>query len=175
MKSLASILLLAASSLHGQEFRRWELGAQLVRLDLDSLGEAPLGGGGRASYFVTRWLAIDAEGNRFFEDPSGNFGHTQFVAGPRAGISFGPVGIFAKARPGFVRLGGGVAERNPGRENNACLDVGGVITVGTGRAGMRLDAGDTIIFWGSQPFNAASPLPISQHNRQLSVGFFVRF
>jgi hypothetical protein len=160
---------------HAQDFR-WEAGAQLARLDLDSIGESPLGAGGRISYFVTRPIAFEAEANRYFEDPSNNFGHTQVLAGMRYGYWIGPFGIFAKVRPGYIRLGGATAALNPGRENHFALDLGGVIMIGRGRAGMRIDAGDTIIFWGSEPFNTGLPREISsRHNRQLSVGFVVRF
>ena len=158
-----------------QDFRRWEVGAQLARLDLDSIGEGPGGGGGRISYFVHRYLAVEAEANRFFEDPSGNFGHTQVLAGARSGAWIGPFGAFLKARPGWVRLGGATAARNPGRENHLALDLGAVIMLGRQRAGMRIDAGDTMIFWGSEPFNTGLPHPVMIHNRQLSVGFVIRF
>jgi hypothetical protein len=168
------LLLLTLPRAGGQDFR-WEAGAHLVRIDLDSIGEGPGGAGGRISYLVSRFIAIEAEANRYFEDPSRNFGHTQILAGARYGLWLGPLGVFGKTRPGLVRLGGGTAARNPGRENHFALDVGGVIMLGRGRAGMRIDAGDTIIFWGSEPFVVGVPTPITRHNRQLSVGFVIRF
>lgn len=174
-RAIVCFFLLALTCAEGQEFRRWEAGAQLVRIDLDSIGEGPAGAGGRISYFITPLVAVEAEANWYFEDPSGNFGHTQVLAGARVGYSIGPFGVFGKARPGFLNLGGGAAARNPGRENHFALDVGGVITVGRRRAGMRIDAGDTIVFWGSQPFVTGLPRPITRHNRQLSIGFVVRF
>ncbi len=155
--------------------RRWELGAQLARLDLNSIGESPLGAGGRVSYLPRPYIALEAEANRYFEDPSHNFGHTEILAGVRAGYWLGPFGLFAKARPGFVRLGGAAAARNPGRENNAALNIGGVLMLGRGRFGARIDGGDTMIFWGSEPFDVGVPRSISIHNRQLSLGFVVRF
>jgi len=175
MRSLICVFfLIAAHSANSQDFR-WEVGAQLVRLDLDSIGESAGGAGGRVSYFVNRLLTLEAEANRYFEDPSGNFGHTQFLAGVRSGYRIGPFGAFVKARPGFVQLGGGAAARNPGRENHFAVDIGGAITIGQRRTGMRIDAGDTLIFWGSQPFATALPRPVSRHNRQLSVRFVIRF
>jgi hypothetical protein len=170
---LLAILLLAAPA--NSQALRWEAGAQLVRLDLDTIGEGPGGAGGRISYLFNRSVGVDVEANRFFEDPSGNFGHTQILAGARAGYWIGPIGVFAKLRPGWLHLGGATAELNPGREDHFALDMGGVIMVGRGRAGMRIDAGDTVIFWGSQPFNTGLPRPVTRHNRQLSVGFVVRF
>src|ERR1700755_12408 len=100
-----ALIVLTAHNLSAQDYR-WELGAQLARLDLNSIGESPLGAGGRVSYLVRPSMALEAEANRYFEDPSHNFGHTEFLAGVRAGYWFGPLGVFAKARPGFVRLGG---------------------------------------------------------------------
>ena len=166
-------LMLTVRWANPQDFR-WEAGAQLVRLDLDSIGEEPVGAGVPVSYFVSRFACLEAEANRYFEDPSRNFGHTQLLAGVRYGYWIGPFGVFAKARPGLLRLGGGTALRNPGRENHFALDVGGVVMIGRRRAGMRIDAGDTVLFWGSQPFITGLPRPATMHNRQLSVGFVFR-
>jgi hypothetical protein len=74
-----------------------------------------------------------------------------------------------------VRLGGATAALNPGRVDHFAFDIGGVIMIGRGRAGMRIDASDTIIFWRAEPFRTGLPRPASKHNRQLSVGFAVRF
>jgi hypothetical protein len=158
-----------------QDFRRWEAGLQLVRLDLDSIGEGPLGAGGRMSYYLTRSFAVEAEVNRYFEDPSHNFGHTQVLAGARYGLWFGPLGVFAKAQPGLMHLGGATALRNPGRENHFSLNVGGAILIGRDRFSLRIDAGDSITFWGAQPFNVGVPREITKHNRQLGIGFLIRF
>ena len=97
------------------------------------------------------------------------------LAGLRCGYWFGPVGVFGKTRPGLLHLGGGTAQRNPGRENHFSVDAGGVIMIGRGRAGLRIDAGDTIVFWGSQPFATGLPRPVTKNNRQLSFGFVIRF
>jgi hypothetical protein len=167
-------MILCAARCASQEFR-WEAGAHLVRLDLDTIGEGPAGAGGRISFLATQHLALEAEVNRYFEDPSRNFGHTQVLAGIRYGYWIGPFGAFAKVRPGLLRLGGGTAARNPGRENHGAIDIGGVILIGRRRAGMRIDAGDTIVFWGSEPFLTGLPRPVTRHNRQLSVGFVARF
>jgi hypothetical protein len=172
---LCSAALAICPPASAQEGYRWEAGAQAIRLDLDSIGESPGGAGGRISYLLHPRFAVEFEASRYFEDPSGNFGHTQILAGVRYGYWFGPFGIFAKARPGLLRLGGGAAARNPGRENHASLDVGGVILAGRGRFGMRIDAGDTIVWWGSQPFSVGIPLELKRNNRQLSVGFVLRF
>jgi hypothetical protein len=142
---------------------------------LDSLGESPFGAGGRISYYPRPWLAADIEANHFFQDSSGNFGHTEFLAGARAGSWLGPVGLFAKVRPGWFHLGGGTAQRNPGREDHAALDLGAVILLGRGRIGARIDAGDTLIFWGDEPFLIGTPRALNPHNRQVSIGLVFRF
>lgn len=124
------LLRLTMPLVSAQEPYRIEAGVQLARLDLTPLGESPLGAGGRLGYFVNRFVVMEAEANRYFEDPSHNFGHTQVMAGGRVGLQFGPVGIYAKVRPGWLHLGGAAASRNPGREDHFCLDLGGVIVVG---------------------------------------------
>src|SRR5262245_38657820 len=96
ISSRLALLLVLLSAAEAQELRRWEVGAQLVRLDLDTVAEAPLGAGGRISYLLHRSFGVEAEANRFFEDPSHNFGHTEVLAGGRYGYWIGPVGIFAK-------------------------------------------------------------------------------
>jgi len=173
--SLLAILALFVTGLGAQDLRRWELGAQVVRLDLDTIGESPFGAGLRVGYRVNRIAAVEAEANRYFEDPSHNFGHTQILAGGRCGYWIGPIGLFAKARPGLLVLGGATAARNPGRTRHFALDLGGVLQVGRGRASLRLDAGDTLIWWGSQPFDVGLPERVTRHNRQLSLGFVIHF
>jgi hypothetical protein len=47
--------------------------------------------------------------------------------------------------------------------------------LGRGKAGGRIDVGDTIVFWGSKPFVTGIPESVTRHNRQVSFGFVIRF
>src|SRR5215467_10560917 len=127
-----------------------ETGAQFTGLHLNTLGERALGFGGRGSYEFTRRtliIAPEVEFNYFPQNPSGNFGETQLLAGVRAGVKIDQFGFFLKARPGLVHFGGGdFTERNGGSATNFAVDVGGVFEYYVSqRVAIRLDWGDTMI------------------------------
>jgi hypothetical protein len=98
----SSILLLAlgVGGIDAEDFGRWEAGAQLVRLDLDTIGESPLGAGGRVSYLVNRSFAFEAEGNHFLKIRAAILGTRRFW--PGRGMATGLV------RSGFLRRPGPV-------------------------------------------------------------------
>lgn len=128
------------------------------------------GFGGRFGYNLTDNLALEAELNVFpkadsFSGPAafnnGNFIHGLF--GLKAGKRFEQVGIFGKARPGFLYASKGALQDKPGTvcaavfppptgcsqttsKNSFALDVGGVVEVyPTKRTVIRFDVGDTIV------------------------------
>lgn len=162
-----------------------EVGGQLSIIDLrESVGEKPLGVGGRFTYNVTENVAFDAEVN-YFSTPEVDLNRTQGVFGIKAGKRFGspPIGLFAKARPGFMRFHG---ERFPGVTVNGttklALDLGGVVELyPSKRTIVRIDVGDTIIFYNGETIRRLS-LPggpqeqlDTGHNLQTSIGFSFRF
>jgi hypothetical protein len=77
-----------STQIHAQSetTRKVEVGAQITALHLREVGEGPLGFGGRFSYNFTYHFAFDGEATHFPQDPDGNFGQTQAVAGVKAGI-----------------------------------------------------------------------------------------
>lgn len=164
------------------------------------------GFGARFSYNVTDNVTLEAEGNFFpkkddFRDlsvPGGDMYQAQF--GVKIGKRFKRVGVFGKARPGFVRftevsqLTGTrtitfnnqqftVGEFRVGKENYFSTDLGGVVEFYPSRRVVaRFDIGDTIIrydtyrresFILSQPF-LERPAE-TKHNLQLSAGIGFRF
>src|SRR5262245_27363743 len=66
----------------------------------------------------------------------------------RVGQRFGPIGIYGKLRPGFMRFDANVRVRNLGVR--PALDFGGVLEFYSRRhvAG-RFDWGDTVVWYGS--------------------------
>lgn len=161
------------------------------------------GFGGRFGYNFNRNLAIEAEANFFPRDRDADGGRkTQVLAGAKVGQRFNSVGVFGKARPGFVHFsqgdyrfgtGGCVAVFPPpiscfqseGKTNFA-LDLGGVVEFYPSKKTIvRFDAGDTMIFFGDRsvavtgpsfPFTAVlSRASETKHNLQISAGFGVRF
>lgn len=164
---------------------RFELGGQLSIIDLrESVEEKPPGVGGRFTYNLKDYVALDTELN-YFSTGEVNLNRTQGLFGVKAGKRFGgpSVGVFAKARPGFMRFHG---ERSPGTSINGttkgALDLGGVVEFyPSKRFIVRIDVGDTIIFYNDETIRRFS-LPGAQqqqlgtgHSLQTGIGISFRF
>ena len=152
---------------------RFEIGGQLATLRLsDSDGKTNVGFGGRVSYDVLRWIAVEAEMNLFENDVLEYRGSTPIFAeytltydrrrgegffGPKVGMRWKRFGIFGKVRPGFTRLfneGIGCVGEPCTRmlvapveyDTEFALDLGGVVEFyPTPRTVTRLDLGATMI------------------------------
>ena len=184
--SLIGILLFAAKSTHAQSsVSPIEVGGQLAVIDLrDSIGEKPLGVGGRFTYNFTDEVSFDTEVN-YFSTAEVDLNRTQGLFGVKAGKRFGnpSVGVFAKARPGFMRFHG---DREPGVSvagtTKFALDLGGVVELyPSKRFIVRIDVGDTMIFYGGETIRRLS-LPGgpqeqlgTSHNLQMGIGIGFRF
>ena len=129
--------------------------------------KAEPGFGARIGYNFTENFALEAEGNFFpREREFGGGRKSQAHFGVKAGKRFEQVGVFVKARPGFVHFGEGDLQE---RRDVACItifppprgcfegkgrtdfafDVGGVFEYYPSRRTIiRFDAGDTIIRMG---------------------------
>jgi hypothetical protein len=124
--------------------------------------ETEPGFGGRIGYNFSKYVAVEAEGNFFPRDRDFDGGRkTQGLFGVKAGKRFDKFGIFAKARPGFVRFAKGdyqpvgaciaifpppLACFAPLARTNFAFDLGGVVELyPTKRTIVRFDAGDTVI------------------------------
>jgi len=133
------------------------------------------GFGGRFGYNLTSNLAVEAEVN-FFPDadsykvPAGFQGGNKIegLFGVKAAKRFEKVGVFGKARPGFLHASKGDLRPRTGSlcvaifpppagcfetssKTNFALDLGGVVEVyPTKRTIIRFDAGDTMVFLGER-------------------------
>ncbi|HEX8293649.1 MAG TPA: outer membrane beta-barrel protein [Pyrinomonadaceae bacterium] len=162
---------------------KFEAGAVLTALDMrDATGSKPGGVGVRFGYNLHEYAAFDSELVYYPQNSQNNFGETQGHFGVKAGKRFGkvPVGLFVKARPGFVKLGNDVIAYNPTFEaTRFALDLGGVLEIyPSERAIVRVDHGDTIISFGDALINSGARPPRrlgATHNRQTSFGFGFRF
>ncbi len=171
--------------------RRWETGVQYGLLAMGS-GEGvgfsyfnPInvtdnaGFGGRLTYNFKRWLAMDSSVNYFYRDP-----HTgdaqrggriiQGSFGPKAGLHTQRVGVFLKARPGFLSYGGVHDSYYPPfpttRLTHFALDLGGVLEFyPSPRTMIRFDVGHTIGFYNAQAVQA--PVTLSPSGNLQSAGF----
>ena len=165
-----------------------------------------VGFGSRIGYNATSYLTLEAEGNFFPRDRDLEGGRkAQGLFGAKVGKRFEKAGIFAKARPGFVRftrgdyqprIGGCVTVFpppigcfQPVAKTNFAFDLGGVAEFyyPSKNTIVRFDAGDTIIRFQARNVAVASTtsgpaglavVPVAaetKHNFQASIGFGFRF
>jgi Outer membrane protein beta-barrel domain len=176
---LAALVLVTATfydaRAQADESKKFEVGGQVALLQVDTwniLPAAPFpvttnretvfGFGGRFGYNISSNFAVEAELNFFPNDDELKAGRkTQALFGVRAGKRFDKVGVFAKARPGFIRyekgdyfLAGGCLTVFPTplacydsvARTNFAIDLGGVVEFyPSTRTIIRVDAGDTIV------------------------------
>jgi hypothetical protein len=150
---------------------RFEAGVQASVLRLSDFGSTSTGIGGRFTFNVAKWAALEAESNFFPQDdvrlPSTTVEfrvthyrrRTDAFFGAKLGMRGERLGLFAKVRPGFTVL----SERrgSPGCEGEVCalallirpeyrtefaLDLGGVLEFYPSRRFVaRFELGDTVI------------------------------
>ena len=177
--AVCALLAACAPAARAQErdVPKVEVGAQFSSLSLTPPDaffggtENRIGFGGRVTYNLTHYFAVEAEGTLY---PSK--GITTLSTGGRAmqgqfGVKVGKrwerFGVFAKARPGLISFGEalGITERRiesggqvftfpvfiPERKTHFAADVGGVLEFYASRRTMvRFDFGDTIIRYGER-------------------------
>lgn len=167
----------------------YEVGAQIYNLgggtaDSD-LADACFGG--RFTYNLTKYLAVDTELNTSvdFDDDYFVVNGVQGFAGLNAGGRYKRLGLFAKARPGFVAnfhraIAGAASPSIAERVVKPAFDVGGVFEVYLSRnAVIRFDASDVIIPFGNDVIEEVRcPCPRrlgTTHNLGTSLGVTIRF
>ena len=158
------------------ETPRWELGLQLTGLHLHKIDEAPLGIGVRLNYNVKRYATFDAEAVHYPQGRSGHFGETTGLAGIKLGKRSAKAGLFVKGRLGLIRFGGTFFDVRLDRKGHFEVDLGTVVEYYPPRhTVVRIDAGDTIIYFGAAHLRP-SPIPLGTvHNFQPALGFGIRF
>lgn len=173
---LPFLAALGLAGLCSAQAPRLEIGVQLSTIRENVLGEYPLGGGGRVTVHAFRFIDAEAEVNRYPIGGGGAiFPATQVLLGARAGRRFGPLELYGKLRPGFMRLDANPYVPNLG--TRAALDIGGVIEFYSSRhiAG-RIDFGDTAVWYGHDIVIPAisgvggSVVPGTRHQLQWSLG-----
>ena len=151
----------------------YEVGGQIFSFSGGNELGAGWGAGGRFTYNLNNYIALDNEVNFFLPDEGPAYA-TQGLFGIKAGIHTKHLGIFAKVRPGF-QTNLVVNDREQAR---FALDVGGVAEFYPNRhVVLRLDAGDVIIPFGNNVVGDgffAQRLGTT-HNLQVSLGVGIRF
>jgi hypothetical protein len=204
---LAFLAFTRGASAQEQDAPKLEIGVQYSSLsfELPNSGgtEYAAGAGGRVTYNLTNYFAVEAEANLFPSGTRSDYltgGATQQAQfGAKVGKRWRRFGIFAKARPGFISLGDTltpVQDNSSGtpiftfereRKTHFSMDVGGVLEFYPSRKMLvRFDAGDTIIRYGEHAELLPNSFPLlgssianvpsqTQHNFQFTAGVGFRF
>jgi len=149
-----------------------------------------IGGGGRLTFNLTRYLALEGELNYF---PGAGFNDVrrfQGQFGVKSGLRFDRFGVFGKVRPGFVNTKSeilvfcilGPCPPIVEKDTGFSMDLGGVVEFyPSRRTTVRFDVGDTIInrreplYFPVDGFFALPTSNFATHNLQLSAGVGFRF
>jgi hypothetical protein len=210
VKSSALIFTLlvfaAGARAQEQDAPKYEIGIQYSSLSVNLPSfrgtENNAGFGARATYNVTDYFALEAEGNIYPTSAQRDYvtggASQQMQFGAKVGKRWKRFGLFGKARPGFVSFdstlapvrleSGGVPFIRFDRERKThfALDVGGVLEFYPSRRMLvRFDAGDTIIRFGEHAelqssgatqSGAVGPAPAeTTHSFQFTAGVGFRF
>ena len=174
---------------------RAEIGAQFSLLNIERVSGRVTepGFGGRFTYNAAKTIGLETEINFFPKKHNGSSNQdggriTQGLFGVKVGKRFQKVGIFGKARPGFVSFGRAILNRDSrittfqfGRLTHFAFDLGGVLELYPSRRTIvRFDLGDTIVRYGTQNFIDALGRPsvnqgFTRHNLQFGTGVSFRF
>lgn len=204
-----NIALMGGEALAQSDTPKREVGVLFSVLGIDDANglsdlfpRTEVGVGGRFSYNLKRYLALEAELNFFprdFRKFTTNFTGGRMIEGlfgVKAGIRKKRFGVFGKFRPGFESSGGAEVPRFPNgngpdprnpfgferiRATQFALDVGGVFEwYPTRRTIVRFDAGDTIVRYPNIEFiqfpqGTRVLQTVYSHKLQFSAGFGFRF
>lgn len=181
---------------------RWEVGPVFSTMVIaregasDGVRVEP-GVGGYASYKLYRVFYLDGDLLYFPRGTNSSGPHDggeifQGLLGVKGGIRRNHFGFFGKVRPGFnsysKALSGittgqssGALTNTYGRATNFVIDLGGIIEFYPAeRSTLRLEVGDTHIFFGTRNINEnGAVVPVTggdlRHSMQFSLGYGWRF
>src|SRR3989440_3351566 len=211
---LATVIIAAGSMLgthqaKGQtkpsiDLPKYEVSADFTTFTVNG-NQVELGAGGRFTYNINQSFALEAAG--YFSPgtcdscPGQVTGRiAEGLFGVKAGKRFSKVGIFAKARPGFMTVGKGYFDYLlnsdgfvtfvPHRTTPFALDLGGVFEFyPSKKVVLRADLGDTILRYPQHSFIGINVDPVTfaltpvqrnqpaftTHNTQFILGVGFRF
>ena len=175
------LLLLSGPVLASAQTPKYEVGGLIFSFRSQEVGFG-FGVGGRFTYNLNRYFAVDSELNGFVPDEGPIYAAQGFV-GPKVGVRSKYVGVFAKARPGFSTnfsrpLPNYATTFATESVDKFAFDVGGVFEAYPSRhTAFRVDVGDVIIPFGNDLIlSRGVPTRVgTTHNLQYSLGFSIRF
>lgn len=185
---LVLLLLSVVPSLSAQTYTRWEIGPVFSTIFLNkSLNQFQPQLGGRLTFNVSRFLAVDSEMSSSLVslNAASNYdgGYAlQFLCGAKATARHKSFALFAKARPGLISYSGAIQSLQnvppfviTQRIGEFAMDIGGGIEFFAGRRLVfRYDLGDTVVH---QPaLHGTFPLPAHNvNNVQFETAVAFRF
>ena len=206
---IAAFLVLSTAQAGAQtkpspELPKYEVSADFTTFTING-EQIEVGAGGRFTYNLNKSFALEAAGyfspgtcDRCSGQATGHIAEGLF--GVKAGKRFSKVGIFAKARPGFMTVGkgyfdfvpnsGGFVDFVPHRTTPFALDLGGVFEFyPSKKVVLRADIGDTILRYPQHSFIGVNVDPVTfaltpvqrnqpafiTHNTQFILGVGFRF
>jgi hypothetical protein len=200
-KCLLVVLFIVPGAAFGQDQeQRFNIGFFFTGIFLEEIGSRDVGPGtsaaglgGRIAYRILPNVDLDAD--VIIHPNAGVSGERiQGLFGVKAGKQFEKVGLFIKARPGFLYFTKdpfGVADRDSGSDifsrnwassMEPSMDIGGVFEYYTERGPViRFDLGDTIVNYERRTVVISDFVPTREaggfttHNRQWSIGLGFRF
>jgi hypothetical protein len=194
------VLLLAPSLARAQAREgKFELGGLITYTFLEEIGTTDsgvgtqVGGfGGRFVYHALPFLDFDTEINFLPGNSATSGNHLQGLFGVKGGKRFSKVGLFLKARSGFLHFRRdpfGVGESSSdffsherAKSTELNIDLGGVIEYYTARnVILRFDLGDSVIRYSPRTVRTSDFIPpfeaggFTTHNWQGSLGISYLF
>jgi len=156
-----------------------EVGGQFSVIRLRDLGVTEVGLGGRITYNVNDFLAVEAEGDFFprdNQDLGGSGRKTEGFFGGLIGYRSSGFAIYSKIRPGFIHFTRDPFA-NPVSSTDFAVDIGGVFEIfPSRRTVVRFDVGDTAIRFGNLTgVELGAPGSFWSHNLQFNAGVGFRF
>jgi hypothetical protein len=199
LRSLTVFLALAAPAIGQSDNNRFEGGVFATGAFLSQIGTrdagvgTDVGGiGGRLVYRRLTYVDLDGDVALLPGNSATTGTKLQGFLGVKAGPRFSKLGVFVKARAGFIyfsrdpfgvaTLSSGLFSTDRASSTEPSVDIGAVIEYYTNRGAIvRLDAGDTMIRYASRLVQTSSFLPavraggFTTHNVQISLGVTFRF
>jgi hypothetical protein len=176
--------------------RKWEVAGQLTTQSrerttpLDVVTQPGLGG--RVTYDLIPYVSLEAA-MTFFVRSEGNISGLeggrgiQTLIGVKAGVHHDKLGYFVRVRPGFQTFTRTISSIDPNTlavetasKTHPALDLGGGVEVYTSkRTVLRFDAGDTLLFLGTNSYPFGTQMVVenggTKNTLQFSTSFGWRF
>src|SRR5262245_13920595 len=194
------VVLMVPEIVSAQETEpRYELGGLVTYTFLKEIGTRDVGVGtdaggfgGRLVYRAHPWFDLESEINFLPGNPGTSGNHVQGFFGVKAGKRWERVGIFLKARPGFIHFsrdpfgvfkpGRSFFSREAATSTEPCIDLGGVFEYYMANGFiLRFDLGQNVIHYARRTVRTSDFVPpyeaggFTTRNWQSSFGIGFRF